>query len=227
MVSSFGRSVGSWLSQLLQDRAAKRSQSSASPSHPTSETGDLKSTGRRHPTALEKRVCYSGSPLLELTPTSSEPVAAFPQLDSHQAREHTELRTMDREGTEQSDGRGLEVVFIDESVDQREDVELALEARFGGRALIYTIDRSRDGIDQITDTLKHLEDVDAVHIVSHGSGGSVRLGNSQLTQDRLDGYAGSVAAWGGALNHGADVLFYGCDLASTESGRTLLESVRE
>ena len=61
--------------------------------------------------------------------------------------------------------------------------------------------------------------------MSHGSEGSVRLGNIWLTSATLGGYAGRVSGWQEALASNADLLFYGCDLAGNANGQELIASL--
>ncbi|MEQ8786456.1 MAG: DUF2341 domain-containing protein [Pirellulaceae bacterium] len=91
---------------------------------------------------------------------------------------------------------------------------------------IHLLDSNRDGVEQITEILAEYHDVDAVHVVSHGTGGAVQLGNTWLNQQSLQSYAGQLAGWGGALAPDGDLLFYGCDLAADEGGRELIDSLK-
>ena len=95
-----------------------------------------------------------------------------------------------------------------------------------GRNLEFVlIDADRDGIRKITDTLAQKSDLDAVHIISHASDGAVQLGSAQLDFESLLKRAASVKKWGGALTEQGDILFYGCDLAATEQGQSLMQAV--
>ena len=82
-----------------------------------------------------------------------------------------------------------------------------------------------DGIEQISAALSKFHDIDAVHIVSHGTDGAVHLGSTTLTQKTLGFYSPQIAAWGSALTADADLLIYGCDLAATRDGEQLVESL--
>lgn len=64
-----------------------------------------------------------------------------------------------------------EVVFIDEGTADFEQLAADLQTqRDAGRAIDYfVLDSQRDGIDQIAETLSRYSDLDAVHIVSHGT----------------------------------------------------------
>ncbi|WP_372899438.1 DUF4347 domain-containing protein [Stieleria sp.] len=87
---------------------------------------------------------------------------------------------------------------------------------------IYLLDATRDGVRQIGEILDGYVDVDAVHVLSHGNDGKLRLGNTVLDDRHLAGYAGEFAGWAGSLSDDADLMLYGCELAETVDGRTML-----
>lgn len=120
-----------------------------------------------------------------------------------------------------------EVIFIDEAAEDLEELVADLQAqRDAGRAIdFFVLDSNTDGIDQIAEALKRYSDLDAVHIVSHGSDGAVKLGATWLRMGSLDGYAGTIAGWGSAFSADGDLLFYGCDLAASSRGELLIDSI--
>ncbi|MFG0253495.1 MAG: DUF4347 domain-containing protein, partial [Rhodopirellula sp. JB053] len=121
--------------------------------------------------------------------------------------------------------RPIEVVFVDASVEDSET--LLADMREGGsdgaQWVVVMLESDRNGIEQITDALAKLSSVDAVHLVSHGDGEGVQLGNVKLDQETSLDYAGDIASWGHAMDSDADLLIYGCDLASTVEGQDLIE----
>ena len=86
---------------------------------------------------------------------------------------------------------------------------------------VVLLDGELDGLEQVTEALAGYDNLDAVHLVSHGTAGQIRLGNTWLSDGTLDAYASDIARWNDALRDGADLLIYGCDLASNEEGRAL------
>ena len=90
---------------------------------------------------------------------------------------------------------------------------------------LVALDSGHDGIAQISAYLSQQQDVDAVHIISHGADGEVLLGNSRLNSTTLDGYAEAIEGWRQALSGDADLLFYGCNLAAGNDGQDLLNSL--
>ncbi len=90
---------------------------------------------------------------------------------------------------------------------------------------IVTLDSDHDGIAQISAYLRQHQDIDAVHVISHGADGEAVLGNSRLNTTTLDGYAQAIEGWQQALSGDADLLFYGCDLAAGNDGQDLVNSL--
>ena len=64
----------------------------------------------------------------------------------------------------------------------------------------------QDGVKQLTDILSGYSDLDAVHLISHGSDGSVVLGDSALDLDAVMSDARLIQAWGSAFSEDGDFL---------------------
>ncbi len=120
-----------------------------------------------------------------------------------------------------------EVVFIDATVDDIQTLVDDLNRQQDAQRQfdVVLLDGDRDGIEQISEYLSQQQDIAAVHIISHGSDGEVVLGNSPLNLTTLDQYAYAIEGWQQALTEEADLLFYGCNLASGVEGQTLLSSL--
>ena len=78
---------------------------------------------------------------------------------------------------------------------------------------VIILDRGRDGVKQISEVLDARTGITSVHIVSHGSPGSLKLGNTQLNRDNLDKYGSLLQQWRRALALDADLLIYSCNVA--------------
>lgn len=114
-----------------------------------------------------------------------------------------------------SAGQSREIVFLDSGVDDGEQLLADLLADSDGRSVqVFVIDGSSDGVEQIGRVLAGQQDIDAVHILSHGSAGEIRLGDATLSAASLEGYAAALNDWGSGLGEHADILIYGCDLAA-------------
>ena len=100
-----------------------------------------------------------------------------------------------------------------------------IKAQAEGRPIeVVVLESGRDGIEQITEAMAERRDVTAVHIVSHGSDGSLTLGNAKLSAYNLENHRDAIKGWQASLTEGADLLLYGCDFAgSGEMGERLSE----
>ena len=121
----------------------------------------------------------------------------------------------------------VELVLVDTSADNYQQLvdDIVNNADESRGFELFLFDSSRDGIEQITELLSDYSDVDALHIVSHGSEGNVQLGNSTLNMNHLAAYAEQLQSWADSFNADTDILIYGCDLAGSESGQELVESL--
>jgi predicted glycoside hydrolase/deacetylase ChbG (UPF0249 family) len=92
---------------------------------------------------------------------------------------------------------------------------------------IVVIAAGENGLDRITAELAQRSNLDAVHLISHGDSEGLSLGTTRLDQQTLQQRLGDIAAWGSALNADADLMLYGCKLASTDVGRALVDSLSQ
>ncbi len=90
---------------------------------------------------------------------------------------------------------------------------------------VILLNNDRDGINQVTEILSNYQDLDAVHLISHGSDGAVDLGGSILDADSLQASSDLVNTWREAFSADGDLLIYGCDLAATEAGQSLVDAL--
>ncbi|MCA9215240.1 MAG: DUF4347 domain-containing protein, partial [Planctomycetales bacterium] len=164
----------------------------------------------------------------DVSATSDEPevqaeVAGAPQDETPSSDEFI----FQWDGESQSVTR--ELVFVDTgAADYQQLVDDLLANHDDSRSVeVVLLDSDRDGIEQITQALADYDNLDAVHIVSHGTDRAIKLGNTWLQLDNLDGYAGEIASWGNSLDVDADLLLYGCDLASSADGQTLVQALGE
>mgnify|MGYP000284660413 CR=1 FL=1 len=125
------------------------------------------------------------------------------------------------DGADSADGSSRsEIVFIDSSVPDYEDLIAA--ARDGME--IVVLDGSRDGLTQIAEYLDGRTDVDAIHILSHGSAGEKVIGSTVLTADNLNQFSEVLGQIGASLSDDGDILLYGCSVAD-EQGTFLVDEI--
>jgi glucose/arabinose dehydrogenase len=113
------------------------------------------------------------------------------------------------------------LVFIDAAI-----ANSSLNKSFGN-AKVFTLDSNLDGVVQIADVLADYKNVASVHIVSHGNFGNVALGNTHLNLQNLSLYSSTLQCWSHALTEDADVLFYGCNVASGFEGQSFIQQLSQ
>ncbi len=187
---------------------------------------------------LESRILLSASPAAAVADGSTAEGSANDGLSVDATAESRQLSMLDCESAEDdslsecepaTDGHVAsrrELLFVDGGVaDYEQLMNDVADSGPDREVLVARLDPDLDGIEQITAVLAGYDDLDAVHFLSHGTDGAVKLGNAWLTSDNLAGYAGSISHWADSLNTDADLLFYGCDLADGSDGEVLLESL--
>jgi hypothetical protein len=124
-----------------------------------------------------------------------------------------------------TDSHRVELVIIDSNVAGSQQLIDDLAADPDKTILVHVLDADTDGVEQISEILSLYSDLDAVHLISHGSSTGLQIGNTLLDADSLGDYQQAIAGWGGSLNDDADLLIYGCNLAESTSGQGLLSNL--
>ncbi|MFO1361260.1 MAG: DUF4347 domain-containing protein [Burkholderiales bacterium] len=173
---------------------------------------------------LESRLLMSA----DLDPLKGDALLAVPALQGAEFRalaDDGSAVTRSAVGAVQAT---TEIVFVDPRVPDRAQLLAGLAAQSDGRRFeLVELDPGCDGVAQVTEALRGRIQVDAIHFVTHGADGAVQLGGTWLDAKALAANTAAVAAWGDSLTQDADILFYGCDLASGASGRALMQWIAE
>ncbi len=112
------------------------------------------------------------------------------------------------------------IAFVDGGLHQANDLLSGIQAD----RIVFLDDPSRS-IAQITAVLEQYQDLDSIHIFSHGDDAALRLGDTTLNQASLDNYQQDLSSWGAALGESGDILLYGCNLAASANGMAFVEQV--
>lgn len=92
-----------------------------------------------------------------------------------------------------------------------------------GRApSIIVLDAERDGVLQLADAIAGQSGLDAIHVFSHGSVGSLNLGTAIFDSTALATYDDAIRVIAGTFADTGDLLIYGCNVAHGEAGRAFL-----
>jgi methionine-rich copper-binding protein CopC len=115
-----------------------------------------------------------------------------------------------------------QIIFVDSSVQDYQSLIQGIDP-----AQIVILNENFSAIDQITSALADQKDIEAVHIVSHGSEGSLKLGADVLNDNNLETFSDRLKHWGNALTANGDILLYGCDVAAGEVGENFVKRLSE
>jgi len=177
---------------------------------------------------LEDRILLSASPMAAAIEPQAEQVAGMltdavdPMVDA--------MVTPEAESPESHDTAvSRELVFVDSGAENYQKLldDLWSNTDPSRQLDVVLLSSQRDGVEQISETLAQYsgEKLDAVHFITHGTDRAVKLGSTWLDASSLSKNQSLVESWSHSLNSGADLLFYGCDLAGNETGRALLENI--
>ena len=116
-----------------------------------------------------------------------------------------------------------EVAFIDSSVPDYQTLTAGIRAGVA----VEVIDGGQSGLAQIATWAETHSGYDAIHVISHGSEASLRIGTDTVTSATLDTAVGQaeMAALGSALRAGGDLLLYGCDVAAGADGARFIAGI--
>lgn len=92
---------------------------------------------------------------------------------------------------------------------------------------IHVLDAAQDGLAQIAAILAGRSGIDALHLISHGSSGSLQLGTLSLNTQNLSDHAAALASIGRALSADADILLYGCEVGKGTTGAAFIDALAQ
>jgi Domain of unknown function (DUF4347)/RTX calcium-binding nonapeptide repeat (4 copies) len=116
-----------------------------------------------------------------------------------------------------------EVLFIDRGI---EDYQILIDSTRPGVA-VHLLNRHSDGVLQLSEILLQYTNLEAIHIVSHGTTGCLILGNSLLSATTLGKYQHNLFSWQASLKQGADILIYGCNVGKGTQGACFIQQLAD
>ena len=183
-----------------------------------SSTGVRLVTGRTFRLeTLEPRVLFSAD-LPVLVPVEHGPIVQEVLV------QQTGETNVSVRGSEQA-AQPVQLIIIDFRVPDIPSIHADLLSQGIAAADIHVLDAESDGIRQVSKILEAYDRVDSLHLVSHGAAGQLSVGNSKLDLIKILQDAESIVGWSGSFSKGADLLIYGCELAATDDGRNLIETL--
>ncbi len=172
---------------------------------------------------LEPRVLFSGG-IEGLITTELEPaLATYIDIDSDSDQTSTQAELL----STASEQKVHEIVFVDTGVEGYQTLvdDIVNNTDSTRHIEVVLLDSHQNGIEQISDTLLNHDEISAIHIISHGEDGSIQLGNANLNASTLVENQLAITLWADSFTESGDILIYGCDLAETEIGKSLVNDL--
>lgn len=156
--------------------------------------------------ALEARIMFDGALAVDVVDVALDRVT-----DNIEAEKENELTTS---------SSVKRIIFVDSNILTSKNFDSNLDAESD----VCILDSNIDGVEQISKYLSGRQDIDSIHIISHGSEGQVNIGNTILNSENLSSYKNELAEIGSFLGGNGDILLYGCNVAES-SGREFVAAL--
>lgn len=120
------------------------------------------------------------------------------------------------------------VAFIDPNLKDYRNLIAALKP--GTQVLL--IDPKRDGVAQITqilqiaDILGNASEIKSLHIITHGSPGAIKLGNTELNLENIERRKKELQSWVPKPLQ-SPIFLYGCNIAAGEIGQAFIHRLSQ
>ena len=120
-------------------------------------------------------------------------------------------------------GASSSLVFIDTNVLDYQSLVQGVKAG----TEVHILESGKNAITQITETLLGRQGLSSLHIITHGSVGSLDFASNSLNKDNISSYTNDLQVWGSSLNANADIFLYGCNIAAGEAGVNFVHKLSE
>ena len=115
------------------------------------------------------------------------------------------------------------IIFVDSRV---ADYQSLIDS-FVEPAEVFVLDGTSDGLAQMAVYLQGRTDIDAIHVISHGSQGVLYLGSMGLNSSNVALHGSQLAGIGSSLTQTGDILLYGCNVAQGDVGLHFITSLAQ
>jgi hypothetical protein len=118
-------------------------------------------------------------------------------------------------------GNPTAIAFVDSALPDYK----TLVAELKHSTQVYVLNPTQNEIAQIDQVLATRSGITSLTLFTHGKEGDLQLGDAHLNLNNLEHYANELQDWSKALAPGADLLFYGCNVAKGEDGKAFVQQI--
>ncbi|NJM63700.1 MAG: DUF4347 domain-containing protein, partial [Oscillatoriales cyanobacterium RU_3_3] len=116
-----------------------------------------------------------------------------------------------------------EIAIVDSAIPDFESLHQGIKPGIA----TYSLDKQTDGVEQIAQILAKHANIQTLHIISHGSPGTLYLGATELNNSNIENYRQQLRQWCRVLAVGASIILYGCRAAATVAGKQLVDRLHQ
>ena len=182
----------------------------------------MKKSNKRKPliSALEPRILFDGAAL-----TTAVDVLDNNSYDTNTSTQDSVAKNDATSNTEEApavqsfERDRKEIAFVDTNVEDYQTLVDGIDSNTD----VYLVESFND----ISNILENLNDIDSIHILSHGSTGEITIGNDILNQDTLSSYEEVLNSIKTSLNDSGDILLYGCNVGADGEGENFIDALAE
>ena len=179
------------------------------------------------PMVLEPRFMFDAAGAATAADAASDAQAEAEAQQSHDGASESGNGAGEHGGTDipaatgADSGARRDIMVVDTSVAGWQD--LISDLAPGTETIL--IDGTKGGIAQLAQALEGQTGIEAIHILSHGDTGMIKLGTDTLTGDALAAYADSLSVIGQSLSEQGDILLYGCLVGEGGEGQAFVDAL--
>ena len=118
-----------------------------------------------------------------------------------------------------------ELVIIDAGVPDLDALLADFENRGADAPKVIVLEAGQDPLASLGRILTGEQELNAVHLISHGEDGALELGGQRITVLDLLARAHEIAGWRNAFADDADLLLYGCNVAGSAEGQAFVDTL--
>ena len=114
-----------------------------------------------------------------------------------------------------------EILFIDANVPDAQSLIDGLSSDIE----VFLLNDKTNVLNQIAEILDGYQNLDAIHIISHGAEGELAFANGVLNIANVNNYSSQLKRIGSVLSENGDLLLYGCDVAKGDDGLAFINQL--
>ena len=118
-----------------------------------------------------------------------------------------------------------ELVLIEPDVPNQLALLQSLASFSDPGTVLEVVQLQGGGIQELTDAILDHPGLSAIHIISHGTAGSLDFGENSLDESTLTGDVADIRSWAKSLRPGADIFLYGCNFARDAEGKSIANEI--